>query len=162
MPARKNENGLWEVEIDSQKYEFEKWDAEEGTEAIMDFFVIMGQPIGVGVAKILGKDGSEEEGGLNQKMDPNVIGEIVGKLSSQIGANRAIAKGLIVNLASRKVACDGKQVKYAQHFRDRYAHLMKVVKAGAEVQFSSFFDGQSVSDGILRAVSGLTSQGQQT
>lgn len=154
MSATKNEAGLWEVNIDDKKYEFEKWGGEEAVDATLDLFGILGVPAGQAVSSFFSSDGPMKAG-LDSEMNPEIIGKIIEKLSDRVGSNKAICKELIKKLSSHKVSCDGKKIGFDQHYRDSLGHLMKVVRAGIEVQFSSFFGESSGSGGFLQGAVAL-------
>lgn len=139
MSVRKNDAGLYEVEIDGTKYEFEKWGAEDATDALLDIAGIVGKPLGMGVAALFGRD-EDGKAGMDKKLDPDAIGKVMEALSGQVGANKAIVKGLIKKLASEKVIANGAKItSFNTYYSDRMSHLMKVVRAGLEVQYGNFF-----------------------
>lgn len=143
----KNEAGLYEIDIDDKKYEFQKWGAEEALDALLEIAAITGKPLGMGAAAMFGKD---ENGGagLDKQIDTNIIGTIMEALSTQIGANKLIIKALVKKLSSEKVLCDGGPVNFNTHYQDKLAHLFKVVQAGLEVQFGNFFGALLGATGV--------------
>lgn len=156
---RKNESGLYEVEVDGKKYEFEKWGAEESTDVLLDLVAITGKPIGSGVSAFFGKE-AEGEPGLDRKMDSNVMGQIIESLTQKVGENKSICKMLIKKLSSEKVLCEGAKINFNVHYQDNLGHMLKVVKAALEVQYGNFIEGFLGRAGVK--VPGLTNRGPGT
>lgn len=128
----KNETGLYEVEVDGAKYEFEKWGADEALDVLLQFVPLVGKPLGTAVAAFMG-----EEKGIDAEIDPNMIGLIVDALTSNF--DKKTIKSLFVKLSSEKVLCDGKKFSFNTHYQDRLDHMFKVVQAALEVQYGNFF-----------------------
>lgn len=136
MSASKNSAGLYELEIDGEKYEFEKWGADEGVDVLLDIARIVGKPLGMAIGSLMGSD---EDGnkGADKSFNPDVIAQIMEALSQSL--DKATCKVLIKKLSSEKIYCNGAPIKFNLHYQDRYSHLMKVVSAATEVQFGNFF-----------------------
>lgn len=128
---KKNEHGLYEAHIDGKNYEFEKWGAEDSLDVLIDLSQMVGKPIGMAFAALMGKEG------LNKEMDANVMGSVFDSLFQN--CNKEKAKPIIKKLSTDKVMCGGKAIVFDVHY-DRLMHLFKVVKANLEVQYGSFFD----------------------
>lgn len=129
---KKNDHGLYEVSIDSENYEFEKWGADDSLDVLIDLSQMVGKPLGMALASLLGKEG------LNKEVDPNMIGTIFESLFQNCSKDKT--KPLIKRLSSEKVMCTGKKILFDQHYQDRLMHCFKVVKANLEVQYGNFFD----------------------
>lgn len=132
----KNDKGLFEEIIDGETYEFEKWGAEEAFDVLLDISQMVGKPIGMAVAAIVG--GGSEEGLLEKKIDPNIMGTVFESLTMNLAKDKA--KPLIRKLSAEKVFCNGKKITFNVHYQDRIMHCFKVVKASLEVQYGNFFD----------------------
>lgn len=151
MSHTKNEVGMYEVLVDDHKYEFEKWGAEDASDALLDIITIVGKPLGMGAAVLFSKN----EDGEKQKADPDLIGSIMEALTTNVGKNKATVKMLIKKLSSEKVLCDGAKINFNLHYKDRMSHMLKVVSSGLEVQFGNFFEellgrsGITVPQGIM-------------
>jgi hypothetical protein len=148
MSISKNEIGLYETEIDGDKYEFEKWGAEDASDVLLDIITIVGQPLGMGAAALFGKD---EDGvkGIDRDMDPDIIGKIMESLTGNVGKNKLVVKSLLKKLSTDRVQCNSKPIaSFNIHYRDKLFHMTKVVRAGLEVQFGNFFDAVLGQNGI--------------
>jgi hypothetical protein len=128
---KKNEHGLYEADIDGEKYEFEKWGAEDALDVLIDISQMVGKPLGMAIATMLGKEGLEKD------VDPNMVGSVFESLFQN--CNKANTKPLIKKLCSEKVMCGGKKISFDKHYEDRLMHCFKVVKANLEVQYGNFF-----------------------
>ena len=150
MSAVKNEVGMWEIDIDGSRYEFEKWGAEDSMDALLDLAALVGKPLGMGVSAIFGKDegGGKDKGLFDKEFDPNIIAVIMDALTDRISTNKATCKMLIKKFASDKVMCDGKRITFNTHYQDRLDHLFRVVKAALEVQYGNFFAAFLGASGI--------------
>jgi hypothetical protein len=128
----KNANGLFEVKIDGEAYEFEKWGAEESLDTLIDLSSMVGKPLGMAVAAIFGKDG------LSKEIDPDLMGKVFESLLHNCTKEKT--KPIIKKLCSEKVFCGGKKIIFDHHYQDRLMHCFKVVKANLEVQYGNFFE----------------------
>lgn len=138
MGAEKNETGLYEAEIDGQKYEFEKWGAEEALSNLLKLSKILGKPLGIAFGAV----GKPEEGMPGQKLldkelDPNIIAMAIEALTNNLDEASAIS--LIKKLSSQNVFCNGAKIIFNVHYQDKLDHLFKVVYAALEVQYGNFF-----------------------
>lgn len=139
MAATKNDSGLYETDIDGEKYEFAKWGAEAATDTLLDLSGIISKPLGAGVGALFGKKEKEDEGVEVKKSQAESIGLIMEALLDRVSANKQICKTLIKKFATENVLCNGQKIVYDTHYKDRLPHLFKVVQAGVEVQFGNFF-----------------------
>lgn len=128
----KNAHGLYETKIGGANYEFEKWGAEESLDVLIDISVLVGKPLGVAFAALMGKQG------LKKELDANLINMAMEALLG--GMKKEFVKPLIIKLASFKVMCNGKPVNFDIHYEKDLMLTFKVVKAHLEVQYGNFFD----------------------
>ena len=129
----KNETGLIEVDIDGEKYEFEKWGAEASLTTLLKIAKIAGKPLGLFLGSAVSK------GGLDTEIRPDMLANACEALVQ--GMDETICLGLIKKLSSEKVLCDGKKINFDMHYQDKLGHLFDVVKASLEVQYGDFFGG---------------------
>lgn len=140
MKAVKNENHLYEIEINGRKYEFSKWGAEESYDVLLDLAKICGKPLGIALGAFVG--------GEDKQIDPNAIGMIMESLTQGIGdkaTTKAITKKLVCGLG---VSCDAAKINFDQHYKDKLDEMFLVMWAALEVQYGNFFDAVS---GIVRS-----------
>lgn len=137
--AEKNESGLYEVEIDDKKYEFEKWGAEESLSNLIKLSKIIGKPLGLAIGAF--KQEEKEETSLfdTDMKDINIdmLGLALQALTENLDESACIA--LIKKLSSQHVLCDGAKINFNTHYADRLDHLFRVVGAALEVQYGNFF-----------------------
>lgn len=132
MKHKKNEFGLYVVQIEDQKYEFEKWGAEDALETLLEIGVLVGKPLGMAVASAM------DEGGIDKKLDPNMIGLIMDALTTRFNVKEV--KAMIIRLASKGVMLDGKQIVFNKHYEDRLELAFQVAYAALEVQYGNFMN----------------------
>lgn len=130
---KQNEAGLTEAEIDGKKYEFERWGAEDSLDTLIDISQMVGKPLGMAIATMLGKEG------LNKDVDPDMLGGVFEAMFQNL--NKEKTKPLIKKLCSDKVLCDGKKINFNQHYAgsENIMHMFRVVQANLEVQYGNFF-----------------------
>jgi hypothetical protein len=134
----KTDAGLYEVEVDGQKYEFSKWGAEDALDVLLDIAKIVGKPLGAAFGAFAGKD-DDGKSKLDQEFNPDMLGTVFEALTDRM--DKGVVKGLIKKLAAgNNVFCDGKPVtNFNLHYQDKLPHLFKVVQAALEVQYGNFF-----------------------
>jgi hypothetical protein len=140
--ASKNEFGLYVEEVDGKKYEFEKWDAEDSVDALLDIAGLIGEPLGAAFgAFVQDMDEVSIKTLLDKDFDPQIVTKIMASLTGGFkGPNKEIVKALLRKLSSGpKVRCEGKPVTFGTHYREDLSLMFKVAKAGLEVQLGSFF-----------------------
>ena len=152
---RKNESGLYEVEIDGLKYEFEKWGAEDSYDVLLDIAKICGKPLGLAVGALFGK------GGLDTDFNPDMIGTVMEALVQGIG-DKAITKAITKKLTAEKCFCDGQKINFNSHYQDRLDHMFKVLLAALEVQYGNFFAALLGLLGSKPSFKGLVNRVPQT
>lgn len=133
-----DETGMYPVEIDGQKYHFEKWGADDALDVILELVPLVGGPIGAAIKAVFAGDKEEAKSILDKKLDADAVATVFTALSSNF--NKKMVKDLVINLTSKKVLCDGRPVVFRTHYQDRLAHMFKVSKAALEVQYGPFFD----------------------
>lgn len=138
MTPTKNDAGLFEVKIEDQVYEFEKWGADESTDVLLDLVAIAGKPLSASVVALFKQDESGKVA-LDKEADKETFAIIIESLSSGIGANKALIKSLMKKLASERVLCSGQKILFNTHYQDRLDLLFKVIRAALEVQYGNFF-----------------------
>lgn len=157
MAHKKNEAGLFEVEIDGHLYEFEKWDAEESLDALIDIAKIIGKPLGAAIGGYFGKKGEGDL--LDKEVNPDVMGMVFDALTERL--DKTTVKGLIRKLCADKVFCAGKPINFKMHYQGKMGHMFKVVKAALAVQYENFFDDVLGLLGIdKKVVSQVMTQGK--
>lgn len=134
MTVIKTPEGLYEVSIGEEKYQFVKWNAEEALDVLLDIVPLVGKPLGAAASAFAGGGDSI----LDKDVDPNAIGAIIESLTSNF--NKSTVKSIIIKLCSDQVMCDGKVVKFKSHYTDRMGLVFKVCQANLEVQYGNFFD----------------------
>lgn len=135
MSAKKNDVGLWEIEIDGKKYEFEKWGADDSLDILLDIAKIVGKPLGAAFGAFVGEDGKVS---LDRNLDPNLVSLIFEALTERF--DKGTVKPIIKKLCSDKVHCDGKQIRsFNEHYADDLLHMFRVTQAALEVQYGNFF-----------------------
>ena len=132
--ATKNPAGLFEVKIDGQHYEFEKWGAREATVTLFQLSKIVGKPLGYAMAAF-GKDASK--GLLDQQINTDLVALAFETLTSNLDENKALE--LIEKFSAHTVYCNGAKINFDSHYQDRLDHCFKVVYAALEVQYGNFF-----------------------
>lgn len=142
---RKNEAGLYEVDVDGKCYAFEKWGAEDSLDVLLDIAPIIGGPIGQALGSAFSKDGE----GLNTEVTAGILGQVLDGLMKNM--RKDVVKPIVKKLCAEKVLCDGKKVSFNLHYQDDLIHLFKVMRAALEVQYGNFFDALQGAAG-LRAV----------
>lgn len=125
----KNDSGLIEVNIDDEKYEFEKWGAELSLATLMKISKIIGKPFGMLLGQIM-------SGGIDVNLSPDLLGDACEALVSNM--DEAVAIALIKRLSAEKILCNGKKINFDIHYQDKLPHLFNVVKAALEVQYGNF------------------------
>lgn len=165
MAIEKNESGMYEATIDDQRYEFEKWGADDAMDALLDIAALLGKPIGLGLSAMFKKDdeSGEKKNLLEKDFNPDVIAQVMEALTDRVSANKAMCKGLIKKLSSDKVFCEGKKVTFNSHYQDRLDHLFRVVQTALEVQYGNFFAAFLGASGVKvpTAVKGMMNRGPQ-
>lgn len=136
MAIIKTPHGTFAADVDGHTYEFEKWGAEEATGTLLDISSIIGRPIG-GIAALKDKVSRKPNGKM--EITGDVGGRIAELLAEQLGTQKPLIMTLLIKLASYKALCDGKSFRFDTHYSDRLGHMLRVVAAGLEVQFGSFF-----------------------
>lgn len=144
LNIRKTEAGLFAVDVDGHQYEFEKWGAEDGLDTLLDITKITGKSLGLAVGGLFAE---KPEDGEAKKLSPDLIGQIMEALIQGIG-DKKTAKELVKKFASERCFCEGAKVVFNSHYKDRYDHLFKVVRAGLEVQYGNFLGALLGSAGI--------------
>jgi len=134
---KKNEAGLYEVEIDDHKYEFEKWGAEDSLDTLIDMASIIGGPLGAALMKIFDKKKTEDKNALDKELNLDSLSVAFDSLAKNM--RKETVKPLIKKFCSDKVLCDGKKFKFNDHYQDRLGHMFAVAKAGMEVQYQELF-----------------------
>jgi hypothetical protein len=128
---KQNETGLFEVEVDGKNYEFEKWGAEASLSVLIKIAKIAGKPLGM----VLGM--AMEKKGLDTDISADLLGDAVQSLLENMDEEVCIS--LIKRISSEKVLCEGRPIKFNDHYQNKLGHLFKVVKAALEVQYGDFF-----------------------
>jgi hypothetical protein len=130
----KTEEGLYEVEVQGSKYQFEKWGAEEALDTLLEMVPIVGRPLGTALGAIVGKD---KKNIADKEIDPELVGLMIDALT--VNFNKGAVKTLIKKLCSEKVLCDGKKIIFNTHYQDKLDVIFLVVGAALEVQYGNFF-----------------------
>jgi hypothetical protein len=131
----KNESGLYEIEIDKKRYEFEKWGAEMSLATLIKISKIAGKPLGLFLGSMMS---GESDNVLDKKISPDLLSDACEALVSNMDETTTIA--LIKKLSSEKILCDGRKINFDMHYQDQLGHLFKVVKTALEVQYGNFFE----------------------
>jgi hypothetical protein len=126
----KNETGLYEVEIDGKKYEFEKWGAESSLATLIKIAKIAGKPLGIFLGSAVSGNG------LKTEISPDLMASACEALVQNMDEQNCI--NLIKKLSSEKVLCDGRKINFDTHYEDQLSHLFRVVKASLEIQYGNF------------------------
>lgn len=134
MDICKTEEGLYEVEIKGDKYAFEKWNADESLDVLLDIVPLVGKPLGAATAALTGGDVSL----LDKEVNPQAIAAIIEGLTSNF--NKATVKRLIIKLCSEKAFCNDKKISFKDHYEGKVTLIFIVAKANLEVQYGNFFD----------------------
>lgn len=135
--ATKNEAGLYEVSIDDQTYEFQKWGAEESLKTLIKITKIIGKPFGLFAGAMF--SGKDKEGAKEklENMGADTIGMIMESLTQNLDED--VTFNLVKKVSSEGVLCNGAKISFNKHYEDKLDHLFKVVAAGLEVQYGNFF-----------------------
>ena len=129
---QKNDIGLYETLIDDHKYEFEMWRAGDSTETLYQLMGLLGKGAMANVGALLRHD--DGDGGKS------IAARIALELFTVVGENRKEAMVLTRKLTSGKgVQCDGKKVDdFDEHYKNRLAHLSRVLTSNLKVQYGDF------------------------
>src|SRR5690348_3338321 len=106
----KNEAGLYEVEIDGRRYEFEKWGAEESLDVLLDLSAMVGPALGNAVNSVISGNG------LDTEINAGMVGLVIEGLAKNL--KKDTVKSILKKLCAEKVLCDGKKVSFAVHYAD--------------------------------------------
>ena len=132
MAVEKNAAGLYEVEVDGLKYEFEKWGAEESLATLLKLSRLVGKPLGQAMAGL-----SFNEDKTKVEINFDIAGEAIGALMQNMDED--LSMSLIKKLCSEKCLCNGAKINFNVHYQDKLDHMFKVVAAALEVQYGNFF-----------------------
>lgn len=132
MSAIKNDAGLWEIEIDAQRYEFQKWGAEESLSVLIKIAKIVGKPLGMAVGLM---QTGEDKGKMD--LSPDLLGTVFDALAENFDEKTCI--DVVKKLTAEKVMCEGQKIRFDTHYQDNLGHMMKVAQAALEVQYGNFF-----------------------
>lgn len=153
MKAKKTPEGLWEIQVKDNHYSFEKWDAEQALDVILELSKIVGKPFG----QLLGSTISGEK--MDQKIDPDMLGVVFEGLTQNMKGDEV--KRIIKMLCSEGVLCNGVKVNFKFHYQDKLMEMFLVVKAGLEVQLGPFFAEFLELVGV-KAPKGITNLAKRT
>lgn len=131
MDIQKNIEGLYEVIVDGETYAFAKWKAGVASETLIELAALLGRPVAVAVGAMKGGDKLEAA----SPAVPLVFDELLSKL----GTHKATVMALLRRLTSADVQCNGRTVRFDEHYQDRLGHMMRVAAAALEVQYGAFF-----------------------
>lgn len=131
MKHEKNDEGMYEAKIGDEVYAFEKWDAEESLDVLLEIARIIGKPLGAMVGTMM--TGQK----LDQEMDPNMLATIFEGLTQSF--DKKVVKEIIIRVTSRRVLCDGAKIEFKIHYQEKLDVMFQVLKAGLEVQYGNFF-----------------------
>ena len=130
----KNEQGLYQQQVDNETYEFAKWNTEESLEVLLDLMAIAGQSAG-GIASQVARNGT-----LDADIPESTVDAFMGRIAGQLITNRPMVLRVLKKLATHKLLCNGKIVVFDTHYVDRLPHMFKVARYAAEVQYGNFFE----------------------
>lgn len=119
--------------IDGEVYEFYQLSPRKAVKILTRLLRIIGKPVGKAVGNVEGSV-------MDLELSGAVMGEIVASLTDKLDEDVVLDT---IEQLLEPVMCDGKQVgkQFETHFAGRIGHLMKVVWAALEVNYSDFFDG---------------------
>lgn len=142
---QKNEQGLYSTVIDGKTYEFSKWNTEDALDTLFDIGSVVGGPLGALGSQFSSKDK------LREDIPQTAFDKLLVRLSEQLGSNRPTVMRILRKLGTHQLFCESKQVSFDAHYKDNLAHLFKVVRSNAEVQYESFFSalGEGSMGGLL-------------
>lgn len=144
--VRKNDAGLYEVEIDGIKYEFQKWGADDSLDVLLDIAKIIGKPLGAAFSALMGVDGKVS---LDSTLSPDILALIFEAITERLDKNTI--KPIIKKLTAENVYADKvKVVSFNSHYQDRLDHMFKVVQAALDVQYGNFFGALSGLLGVRK------------
>lgn len=140
-PVKNADTGLYEVEIDDIKFEFQKMGAEEGLDLLLEVSKLVGKPMGMAIAAFVGNKEEREAGAsaLDREIDGKMLGTAMEALTQ--GFADGSAKKLIKKLSSEKVLANGAKIAFNTFYEDRFDLMFKVVWAALEVQHGNFIAG---------------------
>lgn len=147
MAIEKNDQGLYEGEVDGKIYEFQKWGAERSAATLFAIAGIVADPLGQVAGDMLSKrDGVNFQDVLDLNLDGDMVSKAVKALFANM--NERMAMGLLKKFCAEGVLCEGKKIDFNLHYQDRLDHMFKVLRLAVEVQYGNFFS--AVTD-LLRA-----------
>ena len=141
MAFNRTEHGLHQKDIGGHSYEFMKWGAEEALDALLDLSAVIGKPLGA-LAPHMDLAAAQER---RLEIAAEAIGPALEALATQLGSNKPLCKALLKRLATKGILCDGREIVFDAHYKDRLPHMLDVALAALEVQFGGFFAGASAA-----------------
>lgn len=145
MAIPKNAAGLYETTIDGKVYEFTMWGAEESMDTLIDLAALIGKPLShLGARAFTG-----ERNVLGADVTAEALELVLTGLLDQLVEKRDMVMRVIKRLGSHKMFCNGQAVVFDVHYRNEFAHLVRVARAALEVQYGNFF-AAATDLGVLR------------
>jgi hypothetical protein len=117
--------------IDGDEYEFEQFGAKQSLRVLMRLSKLVGKPLMLSMGAI-----KQEEG--KKKFDANALGEAAKVLFDGMDENGTIE--LIEMLTAEKVLCNGKKIKFDEHYEKKLSHLFNVLATALDVQYGNFIE----------------------
>lgn len=133
---RKNEFGIYEVDVDGRRYEFEKWGAEESLDVLLDISSIIGGPLGAAIGQMF--SGEKDKSVLEKEVNADMMTVAFESLAKNL--KKDVVKPIFKKLCADKVLCEGKKINFNTHYQEDLMHMFRVAKAGLEVQYGNFLD----------------------
>ena len=150
MKTRKLDNWRYEVLVQGKNYEFGKWSVEDSLDALYDITSLVGGPAGQAVAMAFGKGGQ----GLKTEITGDMANTVFAAFAANMRNHKPVVMALMKKLAGEDIFCEGRLIKFDDHYKDDLALLFAVARAGFEVQFGSFFADALGKLGLTKATQG--------
>lgn len=139
MDIKKNDAGLYDVEIDGKTYSFSKWRTTESLNNLKKLAKIVAEPLGLVVGNVIAGGRDEVKSLLDLNFQPEMVSNAARALMENMDAEGTT--DLIKKFSSGSVLCEGAKIDFETHYQEDLLLLCKVVAAGVEVQYGGFFAG---------------------
>ncbi len=117
--------------VDGEQYEFEQFGAKQSLRILMRLSKLLGEPLMLSMGAI-----KKEEGG--KQFDVTILAKAAKCLFAGMDENGTLE--LIETLTSEKVLCNGKKIKFDEHYEKKLTHLFNVLTTALDVQYGNFIE----------------------
>src|SRR4051812_43702138 len=102
-----------QVQIDSREYSFSKFGAKHGLKILLRLAKIIGKPLALGYAAV-----GDQRDGTTAFIDRNINGDLLAQAVESLmkNAHEDEVIELCMELSSKTVLCEGKQIDFNSHY----------------------------------------------